>query len=300
MRTLLNSFLLVALALPLSAQASEGDLPSELLALFEQEDDYVALRSQAVENPEISDEELGELSEHPDWRVRVQAEIVLGWRLDPELFSAVVTARPVVDRAQRRVRFLSEPMKQPLAAPAVVERLLHGTDSELVAVGLAGRLIHLRVGWGDDLVALLGVAESPEVRETLVWGLRHAESAVAQHGLRIALQDPAAQVRAEAARSAGWRADGGELAPELIAALGDDTAEPRAMAARALGWLGVVEAADSLAERVDDSDAGVRLHALRALDRVSPAAAESLPQLAALLQDSDPKVARVARRIGSR
>ena len=135
---------------------------------------------------------------------------------------------------------------------------------------------------------------------TVVDDLRYAPSAEAEHGLRLALTHSDWDIRARAAVALGWRADGAALHEELLAALDDESSEVRAFASRSLGWLEVSAAAPGLERLVTDRDAHVRLHALRALSRVDPGAASRLPTLLSLLQDPDPRVARVARRLSER
>jgi HEAT repeat protein len=291
--------LFAALLLAPSAFADADGLTDDLLAAWELDDGYVATVSSLASDPGIADADLAALAEHPDWRVRTQAAIVLGRRLAPELTEAVWSARPIRDRGDVRVRFMDDALKLDGAASVIVERILHGNESPLVRSGLAGALVSRAADWGDHLVGLLGEVDEPSVREAIAWGFRHTTPEVAEQGLRLCMADADAGVRAEAARTVGWRADGASLAADLIALLDDEAATPRAMAARALGWLAVAEAAPQLASLVDDVDAQVRLHALRSLDRVEPEAARRLPQLDALTRDADRKVARVARRIAA-
>jgi HEAT repeat protein len=155
----------------------------------------------------------------------------------------------------------------------------------------------LREGWDAELAAMLGEESDPTLRQAVTWTLRHAGAEAGLAGLRVALQDPAANVRAEAARSLGWRSDGAELQVELRQALFDAEANVRAMAARSLGWRGVTLAAGEISGLVADADADVRLHALRALRRLDLPRARALPALGRLLADPDPRVARVARSV---
>lgn len=301
MRTWLSLFSLVALALPATASAHhDAPLPDELVFLWGSGDEYPALLPDLVSDGAVADTELASLATHPDYRVRTQAEIVLGWRGHADLFAAVWSAEPVIDRRGVRQRFVEDAFFEPAAAPAVVERVLHGGDTPLARAGLVMSLFRVGDDWDDHLLGLMGEVQEPSVRAMVVWGFRQADPSPAHAGLRLALLDASPEVRAEAARSVGWRADGAQLVPELLLTLSDSDAVTRGQAARALGWLGASEAGAELARLTADADAEVRLHALRALDRVDPAAARALPGLDRLASDVSPKVSRVATRILSR
>jgi len=298
MRWLTPLLALAALLVAPAAHAHHGaTLAEELVVLFELGDDYAAELPPLVGDSAVTDAALDALSTHPDYRVRTQASIVLGWRTTPDLYTAIWSAEATPDRRRVRLRFVDEVFLDPAAAPAVVERVLHGGDEPLAQAGLVLSLFRVGEDWDGHLLGLLGQVEHADVRAMAVWGLRQAEPATARAGLRIALQDHDPAVRAEAARSIGWRADGADLVPELLETLSDEDAHTRGQAARALGWLEAAEAAPELASLTADADAEVRLHALRALDRVDPLAARTLPGLRGLASDPSPKVSRVAGRI---
>jgi HEAT repeat protein len=249
-----------------------------------------------VQDASISDQALTDLADHPDWRVRTQASIVLLWRVDADLFETVWKARTYSGRRGRIVRFAEPALELPEATPALIERLLRTDEPTTVRVALVKQVL-ANGGADEHLVGLLGAVQDPGARLHMAAGLRFASQEEALLGISLALQDVDPAVRAEAATAAAMRADGAVLADALIDALEDPDVAPRAMAARALGWLGVKVAAESLTLMVTDESAEVRLHALRSLDRIDPGAALQLPGLDALTRDADPKVARVARRI---
>ncbi len=292
--SLLRSFALLS-ALLFAAPAAAADLVSRLVdtdaAL-----DYLAGRDALVLDASVSDVALQDLAEHPDWRVRQQAASVLGWRQQTALFTQVMQATPVLDRAQR-LRFPTAPLSQPEAFPAIVERYLHAGEGVAVRAGLYRSLVGLDARWTEVARGLFAEAE-PEIRIEILVSVRKAQDpSVVLDTIRRGLMDGDAAVRAAAAVSAGWRADGADLAPELLANLKDVDEAPRAMAARALGWLGVASATSALPELLGDSSGEVRLHALRSLRRIDAGQAKALPQLPALAADVDPRVANVAKKL---
>ncbi len=298
MRTTLLTLLALLFALPALAQ-DHADVADVLLIAWDLEEvDYPSARRQLVLDEAIDDGLLADLAEsHLDVRVRTQAAIVLGWRHDAELFSAVWTARPVNDRRDVRQRFVDDVFADPDAQPAVVERILHGTDASLARAGLAMSMIRIGDDWGERILAVLSDSDDGKVREMAAWSFRHAAPESAFAGLSLGLRDTLPDVRAEAARSLGFRVDGEELAEDLVLALQDTDPAVRAASARSLGYLHVVAAAGALTAAIGDAGPDVRLNALRSLDRVDPTLSKALPGLDRLAQDPDPKVARVAERI---
>lgn len=297
MRTTLT-LLVLLLAVPALAQ-DDADVADLLLIAWDLDDlDYRAARSHLVADTHVEDGLLLDLAEsHQDVRVRIQAAIVLGWRSSPELLAAVWSSRPVHDRRDVRQRFVDDVFTDPAAQPAVVERILHGTDASAARAGLAMAMIRVGPDWDERMLAVLSDSTDASVREMAAWSFRHAAPATAFAGLALGLRDEVPGVRAEAARSLGFRVDGDALATDLIDALADSDAAVRAASARSLGYLHVAAATGPLTVAISDADPDVRLHALRSLDRVDPVASKALPGLERLVQDPDPKVARVAKRI---
>lgn len=269
----------------------------QLIELFEKQEGYYEARLNSLADPQLGDAVLEELSSHPDWRVRTQAAILEGWRQSPQLYVEVYDASSIPGRRGRRHRFLAEAFQQPSAAPAILERILHGGEPGGIRAGLAHSLVGLHPHWGEDMIGLLGAAEDSTVAVAAVAAFQWADADVALPGLRMGLEHREGEVRAAAASVAAWRPDGIELAPALRRSLADSHGETRAMSARALGWLGDAQAVDSLALLLDDPEGEVRLHALRSLGRIAPERARADQRIERLVGDSDPRVARVARRI---
>lgn len=286
-------------ALASSAQADQPDPVAALVVLFEADGDYFDARESALGDPALDDQVLRSLGNHPDWRVRTQAAILLGWRHDADLFSEVFAASSLPGRKDRRHRFLVEAFSDPAAVPAILERLFHGGERDVVRAGLAHSLVGLYPHWGEDMIGILGAAESSTLAVAAVAALQWSEATAAHTGLRAALIHSEEEVRAMAASVIGWRADGLLLAPELRAVLADHSVETRAKAARALGWLTDSLAADALEALLDDPSADVRLHALRSLHRIAPSQAAGLLRAGRLSGEQDVSVLRVLGRIRS-
>jgi hypothetical protein len=290
--------LLIVLSLCAAAPALAGDLAERLLAV-DGSADYLSERDALVLDATVSNEDLALLVDHLDWRVSQQAGVALGWREEPALFAAVMQAQPIRDRAGR-LRYLDVALAEPAAFHAVLERFRHGDEPLPVREGLFAALLERSDRWPEVVRGLLADEVEPSLRVVMVGSMRQApDAAVALDVLRQGLLDPDPTVRAEAAVSAGWRADGKAIAPELLAALGDEAVAPRAMAARALGWLAVPGAVEPLSALLSDGAADVRLHALRSLRRLDAVQAKALPSLPALLSDPDPRVVKQARIVAA-
>jgi len=243
----------------------------------------------------LSKVQLEQVMSSGDWQQALQAEALLGQRAAPALYAAIAQAVPVRSR-DGSVRFVDEVFSDTQAVPAILHRLLTGQDSSLTRQALAIVFASVGDAYSDVMLGLLQTEADPAVRSTLVYCLRRVRSTdVATEGLRIALSDPSAEVRAQAARTTPWRVDGVQLASELIVALQDSDDQTRAMAARALGWLKIAKGIGPLLAKLDDSSADVRLHALRSLSRIGPDVVSD-QRLAVMLRDTDSRVVRVARR----
>lgn len=215
---------------------------------------------------------------------------------DPERFLAVDGLQPIKTR-KGTPRFVGQAVRDPAAADVLLGRLAAGEEDPLVRAALVEALPRTGGEYGAELVAMLADETDADVRVVMVAALERADAASAHAGLVSALGDEDPIVRAEAARVASMRTDGAALAGELELALGDETPQVRAAAARTIGVLQVADARDTLVAGLTDSDARVRLQSLRAIDRIDPAYAASLPQLATLQGDADARVARVADRL---
>jgi hypothetical protein len=196
------------------------------------------------------------------------------------------------------VRFSDPAINNPEAAAILLERLIAGSDAPEVRAALAEAIGRTRGEYATEVSSLLASETDARVREMLVGTLgRQAPTPAALVGLTTALGDDVVAVRAAAARTIATRSDGAELGDELIGLLADVEPSVRSDAARTLGVLQIAEAKQPLVELLGDADADVRLDALRAVHRIDPQYALSLPVLAQLEQDSDGRVKRLATKI---
>jgi HEAT repeat protein len=243
-------------------------------------------------DPTLSDADLAEVAEGPDWRLRQQAALVLGWRQHPELFARFQDEEPLL-AVNGLARFRGEELADPRLAPLFLERLLErpGAAEEWALIEVLPRT---GGDWAEAFVGLMAEEDDPQVRSMLAASLRWAPAEPAADGLRAALRDPSGLVRGEAARTVGWRKDGAMLGADLISVLRDTEPYARAMAARSLGYLHVTSAFDALRPLLGDPDAEARLQALHALERLDAAKLRGLPEVARLRDDPDPKVVRAA------
>ncbi len=238
-----------------------------------------------------------------DWRLRARAGAAEAWRLDPANAARIATIGPVVTR-NGALRFTARELRSPSAAPLLIERLLGGAGTSAERAALAAALPLTRGDWAEAVAEMLATEADPGVRAQLAGALEQApspdDSADAALGLKRAAADPDAAVRAAAMRAIGGRADGAALGSVVVRGFADPDASVRAFAARAAGYLGLAEAWGPVSGLLVDDVAEVRLRAVAALERLDPAAAASLPALAALRTDADVRVARAATRVVDR
>jgi HEAT repeat protein len=292
-----NTLMALGLSLLVSGASFAGGLDTDLLTLQSTGATYESGLSALVSDASLNSGALSDLaSGHSDWRVRHQASVVLGWRSDAALFEQVSAMPPVTTRAGFP-RFVGDWRGTPAASSALLDRLLHGGEDVATSKALVEAMIHTGGDFGAALSSLLPAQSSVELRVIMAAALRDAEGPAALTGLVDALSDADPEVREEAARSIGWRPDGADAADALVLACDDAHPDVRAAGARALGWLQVDRALDTLAGMLTDTDADVRLHALRGVSKIDPAAARALPGLSDLAQDSDHRVANLASKI---
>jgi len=232
------------------------------------------------------------------WQDWLTGEVARAERERPAQVAELRAATPVATRAGHP-RFTTAALEQPGAAALLLDRLSRGTDPAPVRAALAEALPRAGGAYAAALVGLMAKESDPEVRVAMVSALRRAAPEPALAGLRAGLEDVDPRVRAAAAEVAARRPDGSTLADPLIARLADDSAEVVLAATRSLGALAVDAAFPALQGRLKDMSPGtaeLRLHSLRALVRIDAARAAGLPELKALRDDPDPKVAGAARR----
>jgi len=298
MRAFFSSVTIAAL-LGFASPVLAGDLDGHLLSLQSAGASYEGSLSELVADAAITDAALASQLTSSDWRVRHQSAVALGWRQSGELYSALSGMQPIETRAGT-VRFSGDFRGMPEAAPALLDRYLHGGEDAGTRAALVESLFFTGGDWGQALTELIDSEPSADVQVMMVSGLRDVEGSWALPALADAMSHADPEIRAEAAASAGIRADAASddgVLDALVIALTDTDAPTRANAARSLGVLGADRAMTALEPLLTDEHAEARLNALRAISRIDAAAAATLPQLGALSQDSDARVARLADKI---
>jgi HEAT repeat protein len=196
------------------------------------------------------------------------------------------------------VRFIDPAINNPEAAAILLERLIDGQDAPEVRAALAEAIGRTRGDYAVAVSELIASETDARVREMLVGTLgRQAPTPAALVGLATGLQDGSAEVRAAAARTIASRTDADELGDALIGLLADSEPSVRSAAAQTVGVLQIAAAKQPLVGLLGDANAEVRLDALRAVHRIDPELALSLPELAQLEQDDDVRVKRLATKI---
>lgn len=228
-----------------------------------------------------------------DWRAEATEAVR---SVDAAKAATIAGLEPITTRAGT-LRFVGDYVRDPDAAAVFLSRLAAGVEDPALRAALVEALPRTGGAFGAALVGLFGEESDSDVRLAIVHALKRAEPVSAQEGLVLGLADEDPAVREEAARIASYREDGSALAGELSSALSDETPQVRAAAARALGVLEVSEARDAIMAGLADTSASVRLESLRAVGRLDPAFAATLPQTATLAADADPRIAGAAQRL---
>lgn len=229
------------------------------------------------------------------WRDRVAAEVAALRASSPQLLAELTALAPAKTRAGH-VRFTSDAIHDPRAASVFLDRLARGGESEDVRAALVEALPRTGGAFADAAVELFGSESSALVRGSYVFAARRAPAPQAIALVKRGLADAAAPVQAEAARTAAAHASGAQVAAELRAALAAPDPAVRSEVARTLGLLKITDARDQLVPLLGDTSADVRLESLRAIDRIQPGFAKTLP-LDRLAADSDPRVVALVSRL---
>jgi HEAT repeat protein len=104
-------------------------------------------------------------------------------------------------------------------------------------------------------------------------------------------------MREEVALQCAWL-EGSKVGATMVGTLlGDQDSSVRSVAARSAGILGLDGLVSQLATLTKDPDPAVRLHALRAIDRVGVDASK---YAVSMIEDADAKVSRAAQKIVGR
>lgn len=263
------------------------------------EDSDTTSRAGAVEavTPEAADEVApAEGPTTETWQAWVTSENQRIQSADPVFYDKIMHMPTKRTRAGFP-RLIDPALHNPDAAPILIQRLLDGSDDAATRGAIADALPRTQGHFGAAAASMIATEADPQVRVLLVGTLNRAESEHALAGLTTAFADSDLEVQRSAARIAGARVDGSELSAHLLAALDSGDTELRGVAARSLGVLAVDEAKAPIAELLNDSDANVRLHSLRALSRIDPEYAAALPNVDSMQQDQDKRVANVASKI---
>ncbi len=253
--------------------------------------EWVEMRDGLVR--EADESELKAWETGDDLDRRVLAMDARTWQSDPSLAMLVWSSAPSPYRG-RLLRFADTRLVAPGAAGPLLARLLHGKEPADVRVALAAAITHTGPAWPPLMADLLAEEADVMVRVMFVDGAAHAPSADVAGIVRLGAADAAGPVRAAAARSAAYAHPASSVADLVLAALNDPEAEVRAEGARSAGWLKLEAGWSPLVARLADTDAQVRLQALRALQKLDPVRAASLAEVRSLRSDTDSRVQRAA------
>jgi len=237
------------------------------------------------------------LAADSNWRVSLQAQVVLAERTEPELVEAVRGWTPRSTRAgtPRFVGALASNPGVPILALDRLVRSPHASSQERWA--LAAFVGSSSDALGSHLLGLLKTESDSGVRQALVASMKKASLDLAREGLSLGLSDGDPVVRETAVVTIGQRADGQRFHAALRRALGDDASRVRAASARAVGWLDLQDSYDAVHGLLADASPDVRLQSLGALRRLDRARTQGDPAVRALVEDPDMTVRQFARRL---
>jgi HEAT repeat protein len=137
---------------------------------------------------------------------------------------------------------------------------------------------------------------APEMRVLLVQSTQFSSDDFAHKIFMTLVTDQNASVRETVYRAIS-RKDASKYEAILLSGLQDINESAQLAAIKSIGWSGLEVDTMHLSVFLVHENPELRLHSLRAIFRIDPEAAKSLPQLKALKDDSNPKVAREAQRI---
>lgn len=177
----------------------------------------------------------GNGQDHAQQRVG-SAALLLAQPQAPLSDAELMALAPTKTRAGH-VRFTGAGIHDPNAAVVFLRRLQAGADSADVRAALVEALPRTGGQYAHALPQLLAGEADVGVRQAIVFAAKRAPAAWATEILSRGFADDAWQVRAEAARVAGARADGATYKAQLITLQGDSDAAARQAASQALQFV---------------------------------------------------------------
>jgi len=231
------------------------------------------------------------------WQQRTAIAVAEMQDKDPARYKKLSTLQP-----NRRVgdekQYTQTIAQTPDAAAVFLKRLLNGSDSVAVRLALVDALPATGGDWQEGVAALVAIDASPRVRKKLIEALRYVPPPHDVTGLRNGFNDEDVQVRAAAARTAGFAREGIGLFQEVVSMTFDEDWDVRAAASQSLGKFGHKAAWPQLLRMLGDPHPEVRLQVLIALEHLDPEATRQLPELDKLASDrQNPRLASLARRL---
>ena len=296
MNTLHRNMIILGLALGLSAcggdelssraqQAQSTVQPTQVVPSDSPEHDLPDAREQAT----------ADLSIQSIQDIRAAAARVQDAR--PRFYAAILAMEPRRTRNDL-LRFTEVEMHDADAAPILALRLLDEPNTlKLERLALVDAIARTMGDFGPYLNVLMPAELDPEVRAGLVYQLARASEPSARIGLELALRDADALVREAAFRSLASqpKVQGELLSESIVAGLDESDDAVRTAAAFAARVRGESLALDRLVSLAQSDSSDARIQALRAIESIDAGRLAEL-DLAALAQDSDPRVARFATK----
>lgn len=232
-----------------------------------------------------------------NWQQRTAIAVAELQDKDPALYKKLDKLQPNRKVGDER-QYTQTIAQEPRAAAVFLKRLLNGGDSVTVRLALVDALPATGGDWQEGVAALVAIDASPRVRKKLIETLRYVSPPHDITGLRHGFNDEDVQVRAAAARTAGFARDGIGLFQEVVSMSFDDDWDVRAAAAQSLGKFDHQATWPQLVRMLGDPHPEVRLQVLIALERTDPEATRKLPELDKLAKDrQNARLASLARRL---
>ena len=277
------------------ASAAIAGTPLEGVAALQSHDDgYVAARDALVHAQDLGNEDLVNLLQSDDWQVRLSAATVVGWRTHATDYGEAALLPPIRTRAGFYRFPASDKLHDVTYFPAFAERLLHTETDAGVRGALAELIARTDADWAPVVFQALVEEPDADAKAMMISVMRHGPKGVAEQSFVAGAADSDVAVREAVALQCAWLS-GSDVAARLLGVLlADDAADVRAAAARSVGVLQLTDLSPALVGLISDPASGVRLNALRALDR---AGIDASSYAVKLIEDRDDKVRRAAERI---
>lgn len=208
---------------------------------------------------------------------------------------AIFEASPKATRNPSIQRFSDPNLKDAKWTRLHIQRLKNPDEPLETRLALLDLVAHSKGDWEAGVLFLLE-DPAPEMRVLLVQSTKFASADFALKVFPALAKDEDPAVRTAVYRNLRWN-EVDEYRDLFISGLQDENEQVQLSAIRGIGWNRIPVNTELLTPFLAHENPELRLYSLRTIHRINPTEAKSLPQLKSLVQDSNEKVAREAKRI---